>query len=225
MPDLQLRRMLPGQQLLLICETQEALLPREFLTDLVLTTLISGARALFNKRIPGAQLWLNYPRPDYADRYADLMIPVRFNQPYSALVCDRSFLQMEISSANPIMAQIGAQQCEDLLSTMQQRTGLAQRIRRSLLQARGRFPDQTHMARQLNLSPRTLRRQLENEGTQYRQVVDEVRFELAKKYLHIPHLGVGQIADLLSYDDPANFRRAFKRWSGISPQAWRDRFC
>lgn len=221
MPNLRLTRVVAGKRMLLVCETEQGILPQLFLTELVLTTLISGARALFNRRIPGAELWLSFPSPPHADRYAALKLPVRFAQPYSALVCQRTFLDMEISSANPVMAEIGARQCDDLLEQMQSRSGIAQQIRRSLLRALGDFPTQAEMAKHLHVSARTLRRRLEQEGTNYRQIVDEVRFELAKRYLQTSELSVGQIAGLLAYEDPANFRRAFKRWSGSSAQDWR----
>ena len=223
MPNLQLTRVTAGPRLLLTCQTQQGTLPREFLTELVLTTLVSGARALFNRRIPGAQLWLSFPRPAHADRYAALKLPVRFAQPYSALVCQRDFLDMEIASANAVMAEIGARQCDDLLAQMQAATGTTLLIRRSLLQARGRFPSQDEMAEQLHIGTRTLRRRLHEEQTSYRRIVDDVRFELAKRYLQTPELSVGQIAELLAYEDPANFRRAFKRWSRSTAQDWRVR--
>ncbi len=221
MPNLRLTRVVAGKRLLLVCETSEGLLPQEFVTELVLTTLVSGARALFNRRIPGAELWLDFPEPPQANRYAALKLPVRFDQPHSALICDRAFLDMQISSANPVMAEIGARQCDDLLNQMQSRTGISQQIRRSLLRAHGKFSTQEEMAEHLNVSARTLRRRLGEEGTNYRQIVDEVRFELAKRYLQTSELSVSQIAELLAYEDPANFRRAFKRWSGASTQDWR----
>lgn len=222
MPGLSLKRVVSGERLLLGCSAEANLLPREFLIELALTTLISGARMLFDQRIPGAQLWLDYPEPSHAERYKALKIPVRFAQSQAALVCERSFLDMPVASANPVMAQIGARQCDALLAQMRSRTGIGQQIRRSLLRAPGLFPSQADMAAELHLSPRTLRRRLREEGTQYREIVDEVRFELAKGYLRTAELSVGQIAELLAYDDPANFRRAFKRWSGSSAQAWRD---
>lgn len=222
MPGLTLKRVVSGERLLLVCDAQAGLLPREFLLELALTTLIAGARMLFDRRIPGAEVWLDYPQPAHAERYALLKIPMRFAQPYAALVCQRSFLEMDVASANPAMAQIGARQCDVLLAQMRSRTGTAQRIRRSLLRGRGTFPSQAEMAAGLHLSPRTLRRRLREEGTHYREIVDEVRFELAKGYLRTAELTVGQIAELLAYDDPANFRRAFKRWSGSSAQIWRQ---
>ncbi len=221
MPGLSLKRVIRGDQLLLVCTAENDLLPREFLLELALTTLISGARMLFDRRIPGAQLWLDYPRPHHAERFQALRLPVRFAQQQSALVCERAFLEMRVASANPAMARLGARQCAVLLAQMRSRTGVAQQIRRALLQTPGAFPNQADMAAELHLSTRTLRRRLRDEGTAYREIVDEVRFELAKGYLRTAELTVGQIAELLGYEDTANFRRAFRRWSGLSANRWR----
>ena len=220
-PGLVLRRMVENNRMLLACEVIGGELSREFLTDLVLATLVGGARALFNRRIPGAEVWFDYARPAHAASYTAFGVPVRFSQPYSALVCDREFLALPLSSANPVMLEIGARQCDDMLRAMHERTGIAGQVRRALLRAPGTFPSQTEMAPRLHLSPRTLRRRLEAEGTRYREILDEVRFELAKRYLQTPELRVGQISALLGYDEVANFRRAFKRWSGASPNRWR----
>jgi AraC-like DNA-binding protein len=222
MPNLSLRRVSAGERLLLTCQADEGLLPRQFVIELALTTLATGARALFNRRIPQAEVWLDFPMPAYADRYAVLKVPVRFSQPYSALVCHRSFLTMQVASANAVMAEIGERQCEDLLAQMRARSGMAQQVRRRLLRAPGKFPSQEAMAAELHISVRTLRRRLNHEQITYRDIVAEVRYELARRYLSTSELTVGQIGDLLGYDDTANFRRAFKRWSGKTAQAWRE---
>jgi AraC-like DNA-binding protein len=221
MPNLTLTRIVQGDQLLIACDVRQSPLPRGFQLELVLTTLISGARALFNRRIPGAQMWLDFAPPPHAQLYDALKIPVHFARPQAALVCHRDFLDMEISSAHPVMAEIGARQCEDMLAHMRTRSGIAQQIRRILLRARGVFPAQNDMASALHISSRTLRRRLQDAGLTYREIVDEVKFELAQRYLETSELTVGEIAGLLAYEDPANFRRAFKRWSGHSPNGWR----
>lgn len=222
MPSLQLKRVLAKDQLQLVCSTHGGRLPPQFAKELVLTTLIAGARTLFNRRIPGAEIWLDFARPKHASRYQELKIPVRFNRPFAALVCQRSFLGTQIASANPVMATLGEQQCNNLLAQMQERFGMTAQVRRSLLSRPGHFPNQLEMAQRLNLSDRSLRRKLLEEHSSYREILDEVRYELAQRYLQTSQLSVSQVSDLLAYEDPANFRRAFKRWSGITAQTWRD---
>lgn len=220
-PNLTLRRTIEGDRLMLVCEVGDGLLPRSFVVELVLTSLVTGARALFNRRIPDGQIWFDHAPPPHAGLLESLRVPVRFAKPRCALVCHRDFLDMEVTSANPALAELGARQCDNLLKQLNRPAGFAQDIRRALLRSRGDFPDQNVMAGSLNMSPRSLRRHLAAEGTTYRKVVDEVRYEVAKQYLATEELTVDQIARLLGYDDPANFRRAFKRWSGSSASEWR----
>ena len=220
-PNLTLRRTIQGDRLMLVCEVGHGLLPRSFVVELVLTALVTGARSLFNRRIPDGQIWLDYTPPPHAALLESLRVPVRFAQPRCALVCHRDFLDMEVKSANPALAELGARQCDNLLEQLNRPAGLAQDVRRALLRSRGDFPDQNAMASSLNMSPRSLRRHLAAENTTYRKVLDEVRYEVAKQYLATVELTVDQIAQLLGYQDPANFRRAFKRWSGLSASEWR----
>lgn len=82
-------------------------------------------------------------------------------------------------------------------------------------------PDLEALAEQMHCSPRTLRRQLQDQNTSYRQLLDELRFAKAKTLL-ASHTGtVDQIAEELGFSDGAGLRRAFRRWCGMSPNAFR----
>lgn len=220
MPSIDLSPAESAGQFRLVCRARETAQDPVLYVEIVLATLIAGARALFNRRVPGAAVWLDYPAPAYAESYQQLGVPVHFNQPDCALVCDRSFLEMELPSANSVLAEIGARQCFELLRGMKKRAGVAGTVRAELVKANGEFPGQDELAMKLNMSGRTLRRQLSAEHTTYREILDEVRFELARRYLETGALPITEIAALLDYDDPANFRRAFKRWSGMTARQW-----
>ncbi len=112
-------------------------------------------------------------------------------------------------------------QCEKLLRDMDAAGGLAGELRRMILGARGRFPGMSEAANRLNMSERTLRRRLADEGVSYRSIVDDVRGYLAREYLRDTPLSVADVASLLGFDDVANFRRAFRKWYGTSPSAFR----
>jgi len=77
------------------------------------------------------------------------------------------------------------------------------------------------MADTLGCSPRTLRRALEETESSYRRVANEVRCDLAKRALADREQSVATIARRLGYRDTANFRRAFRQWTGQSPAAYR----
>jgi len=222
-PNLTLIRQHDAQRFMLVCRLDVPGEHREVLVDLTLATLVNAARALFNQRIPGAEVWVDFPPPSYAGAYEMLRIPVRFNQPRCALVCEPAFLDMPLPSANPVLAEIGNRQCQQMLVSMRQRAGLGSEVRALLLRSTSGFPSQAATARHFNLSTRSLRRRLCDEDTGYREILDEVRYELARRYLETGALPITEIAVLLGYEDPANFRRAFRRWSGTSAIAYRTR--
>jgi AraC-like DNA-binding protein len=78
------------------------------------------------------------------------------------------------------------------------------------------------VARNLNMSARTLRRKLREENTSFRQLVDELRRDFALRYLRDTDLTVEDIAETLGFSDAANFRHAFRRWTNASPHEFRN---
>ena len=82
-------------------------------------------------------------------------------------------------------------------------------------------PTLDRLARRLHMSARTLHRRLAEESTTFRQVVSEVRQELAERHLREGKLAIAEIAFLLGFSEASAFHRAFKRWTGLSPQKYR----
>ena len=94
---------------------------------------------------------------------------------------------------------------------------------RDRLMARTReMPTMMQMATELGMSTRSLRRRLAEEDTDYESLVTEVRRSLAEELLKADALRVEQIAERLGYAEVASFSRAFKRWTGLSPRAYRN---
>lgn len=84
------------------------------------------------------------------------------------------------------------------------------------------MPDMEAVASDLCLTPRTLRRRLDDEGTTFSAIRDEVRLALAEELLSMTELSIGEIAGRLGYADPTCFTNAFKGWKdGMTPLAWR----
>lgn len=71
------------------------------------------------------------------------------------------------------------------------------------------------------MSPRTLQRQLQTEGTNFQAVLTGTRERLARRYLADRSLTTSQIAYLLAYGDTNSFYRAFRQWTGVTPEAAR----
>jgi AraC-like DNA-binding protein len=88
----------------------------------------------------------------------------------------------------------------------------------------GGFPTLDAAARTLGLSSRTLKRRLADEGTDFTTLLDEQRRQRALLLLRSANLSVEAVAEQVGYSDVANFTRAFRRWSGTTPTAYRSSF-
>jgi AraC-like DNA-binding protein len=222
-PPIHFEQVMQGTRCLLVCRPDPELVPQQFYLDAVLVAVVVSAHTLLGARVAReAELWFAGPKPRHSDQYGALAgVRVSFDRPLNAVTMPRRYLDAPVLSAEPAMAELCRQQCEKLLANMRDRRGLAGRIREQLLRAPGHFPDIDRIAGRYGLSQRTLRRRLDEEGTSYRKLIDEVRLELARTYLTSTALPVGEIAALLGYDDAANFRRAFKRMQRQSPAEYR----
>lgn len=100
--------------------------------------------------------------------------------------------------------------------------GLAARVQAVLLAWLGEGrPREAQVAELLHMSKRSLQRSLRSRGTSYRDLLNATLQVLAKRELADPSLSIADVASRLGFSDPANFSRAFRRWTGQSPQAFR----
>ncbi|MGX8847036.1 helix-turn-helix transcriptional regulator, partial [Pseudomonas aeruginosa] len=87
----------------------------------------------------------------------------------------------------------------------------------------GHLPDMQTLAMELHLTVRTLRRRLDDEGSSYRLLLDEVRQALAEELLATGAIRLEEIAERLGYGEVSNFIHAFRRWKGMTPRQYRQR--
>jgi len=85
----------------------------------------------------------------------------------------------------------------------------------------GKRPSVDLVARELRIGVRTLQRRLEDEGTSYQRLLDEVRQSTARHLLSATDLDPGEIAFVLGFEELHSFTRAFQSWEGTSPGRWR----
>lgn len=84
-----------------------------------------------------------------------------------------------------------------------------------------RYPTIDYTAHRLGIPVRTLQRRLKESGLTYSELVEQTRCELACRLLDKPGAKAAAVARTLGYTDPSSFSRAFRRWTGMSPRAYR----
>ncbi|NUO53811.1 MAG: AraC family transcriptional regulator [Polyangiaceae bacterium] len=148
--------------------------------------------------------------------------PIIYNATETRLILSKPLLERPLAAPNPSLFEYLERHARSLSEKLKGASSTANRVR-ELLVARVREgePDQSAIAKALALSERTLQRRLQEENATFAELVDEVRRDLARMYLADPKLAVFEIAFLLGYSEPSAFNRAFKRWTGSSPSAYR----
>jgi AraC-like DNA-binding protein len=119
--------------------------------------------------------------------------------------------------ASPAEANARHKECRKMMRELRGRT-LCGRVRRMLMQCPDACPSMAELATKIGMSGRSFRRHLANQHTTFQEILDEVRFELAVRYLQDRRLTTELIAQKLGYSESANFRAAFRRWTGSSPR-------
>ncbi|MEG0653312.1 MAG: AraC family transcriptional regulator [Acinetobacter sp.] len=169
------------------------------------------------------KLLLPYPAPEYADEYQNVFhCPIEFDADVLQWHFDLKWLDVACPNANPITADMCKLFCERMLGIEDDETPeLIRTIRLILLDRVDCFPTAQEMAERLHLSKRTLYRRLAELNVSYQDILDSTRRRLADEYLQGTTLTVDEIAQRLGFSDTSNFRKAYRHWTGISPNEYR----
>ena len=167
------------------------------------------------------ELHVTYASADTKSAAEVFGCPVIFSQTQNRLLLDKHWLDSPASLGNETTYQELLIICDKLMNEMELRAGIASSIREALLINLARPMSFDLVARQLKMSSRTLKRRLADEGISYREIVQELRTQVAIKYLRDTDLNIEDIASCLGFRDVTNFRRAFRRWTKKTPREFR----
>lgn len=173
----------------------------------------------------GVECWFPYATPrDVAD-YARVFpgATLKFNAPFSAFAFDKSYERVACPAADPMLHELLRGHLDSIMTNVNRSFGMALRVRRAIEERlrRDHEAQQPAVARALRLSSRTLSRKLEQEGTSFVAELNTVRRELAMAFVREPNRPTAEIAFLLGFSHVESFHRAFKRWTGTTPLAFR----
>lgn len=189
--------------------------------DLAVAAMCNVMRQLCGSGWRADAALLPHGRPDNIRPYREaLQAPLRFDAVQAAIQFPASWLKRAIPGADPLLHRL----LEDRASLDRSRVSplLHNEVRRAIraLLMTGECRREA-VAHRLNLHPRTLVRRLQESGTTYQTLLDEMRSQTAKQLLHDTRSPVSRIAASLGYGDPTVFTRAFRRWTGLTPREFR----
>jgi AraC-like DNA-binding protein len=165
---------------------------------------------------------LAYPEPDYPHDLAQLFSgTVKWGYNRHGITGPIDIGNQALPKANPLTATLCEKECRKQLQLLQTHTSITGKVQHLLLKELDKSPSMQKIATHLNTTVRTLRRQLENEGTNWREMMHSLRMQLAERLLHESALSVQDIAGQLGYSDPSAFSHAFKRSRNTSPEQYR----
>jgi AraC-like DNA-binding protein len=190
-----------------------------------LTVLLNFVRQLSGRRVVARSVHFAHSRPNGSreiDRHFGA--PVEFDADVDEVALDGGIAALPAVSADPYLNKILLKYCEEALGHRPRARGTFRTAVENAV-----VPELPHgdvevdrTARRLGMSRRTIARKLAAEGLTYSVVLEELRLDLARRYLADPELSIAKIAWLLGYREASAFSRAFRRWTGGSPRAARS---
>lgn len=190
--------------------------------DAILSSFVSLATWIFRQPIVINEVILGYGNERDVSIYQQFFAcPVRINKSDTRLILPSSWVESPLPSADPMMFEQQQKWLQSILNNQQQALSLEVKKRIKSLLPTGTM-NKEQIASSLFLTAKTLQRRLTDEGSQFQQLVDESRQELACELLQQTHVELLEIAELVGYHDYSTFAKAFKHWTGQTPKVWRE---
>jgi AraC-like DNA-binding protein len=193
---------------------------REFVVIALIVGLWQIGGALTGRALDGIGECA-FPAPSYLHALAAAS-RLKFEQPTHRIVFAASTLDLPLRTADAVAMQLAREQCERELAAVVD-AGIPGRIRAAIVAHGDAPPSLEAVARELRMSPRTLKRKLAEHGATFSAIRDDHRRQRALLLLDNRALSISEIAERLGYSELPNFTRAFRKWTGVTPQAYRAR--
>ncbi|WP_201746951.1 AraC family transcriptional regulator [Limnohabitans sp. TS-CS-82] len=196
---------------------------REFCVVSVLRNALGVACWLTDSRIPLTATHLRFAPPAHADSYRVLFDgPTHFNAPANCLQFDAGYLALPVRRDEAALQQMLQRALLLTVRPYRRDRLLVEKVRQTLAQHPEHSRNADDLAAWLNMSARTLHRQLKEEGASLQELKDAVRRDVAMAQLQRTSRPLKQVAEAAGFQNEKSFIRAFKSWTGTSPEAFRQ---
>jgi AraC-like DNA-binding protein len=180
--------------------------------------VLQGRRAIGDDFSP-QEVCFSHPAPErISEPERVFRAPVRYGCPRNELFLHPADLDQPQRHAEPRLLEVLERQLETLVSKLPEERSFPSRVKCHMAdQLLEGEPMMRSIAAKLCMSPRTLQRRLNDEGTSFAKLLVDLRRDLALRYLQDPRKSINEVAFLLGFLEIAAFYRAFKRWTGKTP--------
>lgn len=203
---------------LLLRFPHDSMQPSPQARDCILALLMNSFRSLVGNSFVPLKVTISHADFGLAKRYRDVFgCEIQFGAQRDAMRIDNNTFNKPCAYGNPELAREIDKISEQYLRKLDS-PATSFRVQHLIQQGlpSGQL-SQDEIARRLHRSISSLRRDLQNEGTSYKSLLEETRETLAKAYIEDGRHSLAEVAYLLGFSDQANFTRAFRRWTGSTP--------
>lgn len=201
-----------------------------FWVQAILGTLMRVSTEIFGeelirKLMNESEARLSFDKPEIVKgTVAELLQGVSFGHSINQIRIPKSLLALPLKNPDKLISQMAQKHCDDQLMNVEpMQQGIIARVRKCLEAEKGIYPNLEQVSAEMNMSSRSLKRKLKSVGSSFQFILDNLRKTEAIEYLCHSEQTIDEISRLLDFSDPSNFGRAFKKWTGMSPRAYRSR--
>lgn len=190
------------------------------------SVLVMGRQATGKRLVANAVRFRHAKPRSIAEHIRVFGVAPTFDQPETEVELDVAAWDLPTIDSQPGLLTYLDAYARDVLAQLPSDDDVVSRVERTIAATLSRgAPDIDAVARQLGVGRRTLQRRLAEAETSFQVLVDAVRRRYAERYLAGGRLAIGEIAFLVGFSEPSNFHRAFRRWTGQTPAAYRAEHC
>lgn len=180
-------------------------------------------RTLTGRQINPLEVTFIYPEPTSRSEYERFFqCPVQFGQKDNSIIMDISAANIPVLMPSPDLLEYFEKYAQEFLAEMERKDEHTRAVTRIIL---SKLDDEAlstnKVASELAVNVRTLQKRLEYEGVAFSDLYKDIRQRLAQRYLR-ENYTVEQITYMLGFSEPSVFRKAFKKWSGVTPREYRE---
>jgi AraC-like DNA-binding protein len=193
-------------------------------TEFAVVNLVRSLRFLTGTHLRPTEVRFAHSRSSEISRFERFFgCSVRFDARHHIVTFSRRQLALPIATADDRLHEILTSYCDEVLAQREEKSPhLRHQVERIAMRLLSRGEANVrNVAQELGMSVRTFARRMKDTSATFAEILDQLRSDLAQKYLSDADLTLSQIAFLLGYSEVSAFSHAFKRWTGVSPGEWR----